>query len=179
MGDIGVHAFNLIEYTSGLEITHVLADLNNVSDSVNLDLDGTVLLRFNSKTKGVIRASQVATGEENNITLAVYGSKSSLKWAQEKPNEIYFLSNDKPAQKLKPGHPYIKKFAAMGNHIPAGHPEGFFEAIANIYDGTAKSIRGESFIPGEYPTVYEGVRGMKFIHGVVESDNKGNIWISL
>jgi predicted dehydrogenase len=89
MGDIGVHAFNLIEYTTGLKVEAVLSDLNNVKEGIELDLDGTVLLRFNDKLKGVIRASQVCGGEENNLTIAVYGSKASLKWSQENPNFLY------------------------------------------------------------------------------------------
>lgn len=179
MGDIGVHAFNLIEYTTGLEIREVLADLNKVVDNVDLDLDGTVLLRFNAKTKGVIRSSQVATGEENNLSLAVYGSKFGLRWGQENPNQLFLLSDDQPARKFKPGNPYINKYAAKGHNLPHGHPEGFYEAIANIYDGVAKSIKGEKGVPGDYPTVLEGVRGMKFIHRVVGSNDKGNIWVSL
>jgi predicted dehydrogenase len=179
MGDIGVHAFNLIEYTTGLEVTKVLSDLSRIVDSVKIDLDGTVLLRFNKDTKGVIRSSQVATGEENSLSIAVYGSKLGIKWEQEDPNYLYILSDDKPVQRLKPGNPYIKDFAAMGHTMPPGHPEGIYEAIANIYDGAAKSIKGEAVVDGEYPTVVDGVRGMKFIHKVVESNEKGNIWISL
>jgi len=179
MGDIGVHAFNLIEYTTGQKITKVLSDLNNITDNVKMDLDGTVLLRFNANAKGVIRSSQVAIGEENNLSIAVYGSKYGIKWSQEDPNYLYILSDDKPVERLKPGNQYIKDFAAMGHTMPPGHPEGIYEAIANIYDGAAKSILGEEVHPGEYPTVIDGVRGMKFIHKVVESNKNGNVWVEL
>ena len=179
MGDIGVHAFNLIEYTTGLEIKEVLSDLNPVKEDVKLDLDGTVLLRFGNNLKGVIRASQVCGGEENNLTIAVYGSKASLKWAQENPNYLYKLSDSGPTSTYKPAHDYNEKLAEISHTMPSGHPEGIYEALANIYKGTAKSIRGEKYNPGEFPTVHDGVRGMKFIHSVVESNNKGNTWVKI
>lgn len=179
MGDIGVHAFNLIEYTTGLEVKEVLSDLNPVKEDLKLDLDGTVLLRFSKKLKGVIRSSQVCAGEENNLTIAVYGSKGSLKWGQENPNYLYYISDSEPVKIFKPAHRYNYKMAEEGHTMPAGHPEGIYEALANIYKGTAKSIRNQKFTNGEFPTVHDGVRGMKFIHAVVNSNTKGNIWIKV
>jgi predicted dehydrogenase len=179
MGDIGVHAFNLIEYTTGLEVKEVLSDLNPVKDDIKLDLDGTVLLRFSDKLKGVIRASQVCGGEENNLTIAVYGSKASLKWGQENPNYLYMLSDSEPTRTFKPAHGYNGKNAEAGHTMPSGHPEGIYEALANIYKGTAKSIRGEAFDPCEFPTVHDGVRGMKFIHAVVNSNKAGSAWTKI
>jgi predicted dehydrogenase len=179
MGDIGVHAFNLIEYTTGLEVKEILSDLSSVKDGVALDLDGTVLLRFGDKLKGVIRSSQVCGGEENNLTIAVYGSKASFKWAQEDPNFLYMLSDSEPTKVFKPAHGYNEQFAEKSHTMPSGHPEGIYEALANIYKGAAKSIRGEEFNRGEFPTVHDGVRGMKFIHSVVESNKDGNIWVKL
>ena len=177
MGDIGVHAFNLIEYTTGMEVKEVLSDLNHVKESIELDLDGTVLLRFSKNLKGVIRASQVCSGEENNLTIAVYGSKASLKWSQENPNYLYMLSGTEPTKIFKPAHNYNEQLAETSHTMPSGHPEGIYEALANIYKGTAKSIRGEQFNNGEFPTVHDGVRGMEFIHAVVESHKAGNIWV--
>ncbi len=179
MGDIGVHAFNLIEYTTGLEVKEVLSDLNPVKDGIRLDLDGTVLLRFSDRLKGVIRSSQVCAGEENNLTIAVYGSKASLKWGQENPNYLYMLSDSDTTRVYKPARGYNEKLAEEGHTMPAGHPEGIYEALANIYKGTAKSIRKQAFTPGEFPTVHDGVRGMKFIHAVVNSNTKGNVWVKL
>jgi predicted dehydrogenase len=179
MGDIGVHAFNLIEYTTGLEVKEILSDLNPVKEGIKLDLDGTVLLRFGKRLKGVIRASQVCGGEENNVSIAVYGSKASLKWAQENPNYLYMLSDSGPTTIYKPAHDYNDKLAELSHTMPPGHPEGIYEALANIYRGTAKSIRGEKFNPGEFPTVHDGVRGMKFIHSVVESNKAGNTWVKI
>jgi predicted dehydrogenase len=179
MGDIGVHAFNLIEYTTGLEVKEVLSDLNPVKDDIQLDLDGTVLLRFSKNLKGVIRASQVCGGEENNLTIAVYGSKASLKWAQEDPNYLYMLSDSEPTKIFKPAHGFNDQLAENSHTMPSGHPEGIYEALSKIYKGTAKSIRREKFTPGEFPTVHDGVRGMKFIHSVVRSNGDGNKWVSL
>ncbi len=179
MGDIGVHAFNLIEYTTGLEVKEVLSDLNNVKDDVKLDLDGTVLLRFSKKLKGVIRSSQVCGGLENDIIIGVYGSKGSLRWHQENPNYLYFYSDSEPTRIYKPAHGYNEKLAEEGHTMPSGHPEGIYEALANIYKGAAKSIRKEKFKPGEFPTVHDGVRGMKFIHAAVNSNAKGNTWIKV
>jgi predicted dehydrogenase len=179
MGDIGVHVFNLIEYTTGLEIKEVLSDLNPVKEGIKLDLDGTVLIRFSKKLKGVIRASQVCGGLENDIIISVYGSKASLRWSQENPNYLYMFSDSEPTKVYKPAHGYNGKPAEEGHTMPAGHPEGIYEALANIYKGTAKSIRKEKFNPGEFPTVHDGVRGMKFIHAVVNSNSKGNVWIKV
>jgi predicted dehydrogenase len=179
MGDIGVHAFNLIEYTTGLEIKEVLSDLSTVKEGIKLDLDGTVLLRFGKKLKGVIRASQVCGGEENGITIAVYGSKASLKWGQENPNYLTMLSDSEPTKIFKPAHSYNGKNAEAAHTMPAGHPEGIYEALANIYKGAAKSIRGQKFDPCEFPTVHDGVRGMKFIHAVVDSNKAGNVWMKV
>ncbi|MQY78628.1 MAG: gfo/Idh/MocA family oxidoreductase [Bacteroidetes bacterium] len=179
MGDIGVHAFNLIEYTTGLKVEKLLADLNNVKKDIVLDLDGTVLLRFRENLRGVIRASQVAGGEENNLSIAVYGSNASLKWEQENPNYLYLLSDDKPIQIYKPAHDFNSGFAEISHVMPPGHPEGIYEAYGNIYKGTAKAIRGEEYFDGEFPTIYDGVRGMKFIEGAVKSNKEGNVWVDL
>ncbi|MCU0473885.1 MAG: Gfo/Idh/MocA family oxidoreductase [Bacteroidales bacterium] len=179
MGDIGVHAFNLIEYTTGLEVKEVLSDLNPVKDGIKLDLDGTVMIRFSKTLKGVIRASQICAGLENDILISVYGSKASLRWGQENPNYLYLFSDSEPTKIFKPAHGYNVKLAEEGHTMPAGHPEGIYEALANIYKGTAKSIRKEKFNPGEFPTVHDGVRGMKFIHAVINSNAKGNVWMKV
>lgn len=179
MGDIGVHAFNLIEYTTGLEIKEVLSDLSSVKDGVALDLDGTVLLRFGNNLRGVIRSSQVCGGLENDIILGVYGSKGSLRWGQENPNYLYLYSDNEPVKTYKPAHTYNEPAAESAHTMPSGHPEGIYESLANIYKGAARSIRGQKFEPGEFPTVHDGVRGMKFIHAVVNSNREGNKWMKV
>ncbi|WP_075590554.1 Gfo/Idh/MocA family protein [Labilibacter marinus] len=179
MGDIGVHAFNLIEYTTGKKVTKVLADLNNVVEKAKLDLDGTVMLRFDEPFLGLVRSSQMATGEENNINIAVYGSKGCLKWNQEDPNYLHFIPADQPRVVYKPGNPYNTAFAENSHTMPFGHPEGIYEAFANLYAGAAKSIRGEELQDGEFTNVDDGVRGMKFITQVVASNKDGNVWKEL
>lgn len=179
MGDIGVHAFNLIEYTTGLEVKQILSDLNTIYPDNPLDVDGTVLLRFASDVRGIVRASQIATGEENNLTIAVYGRKGGLKWEQENPNYLYLLMENQPVQVIKPGHEYNSQFAKDSTKMAPGHPEGIFDAMANLYRGTAKAIRKEPLEDGEFPTIHEGVRGMKFIEKVVGSSKQGNIWVTM
>jgi len=179
MGDIGVHGFNLLEYTTGLEVKTVLSDLNNVNESVEMDLDGTVLLRFNENIRGVIRSSQVAAGEENNLRIAVYGSEASLKWEQENPNYLYLISDTEPTKIYKPAHPYNGELAESSHVMPAGHPEGLYEAFGNIYKGIAKAIRKETYNSAEFPTEHDGVRGMKFVHRVVQSNKENNTWVDL
>ena len=179
IGDIGTHAFQMTEYLTGMEVQSVLSDLNMLYDDNTLDLDGTVLIRFSNTVKGVIRASQIATGEENGLTVAVYGKKGAFKWEQENPTVLYHMKDDEPKQIIKPGHAYVSDIAADGTKLPGGHPEGIFDAMGNIYKGVAKALRGETAFEGEYPTMNDGVRGMLFIEKVVESHKNGNIWLAL
>jgi len=179
MGDIGVHSFNLIEYTTGLVIKEVLADLSSLYDNNPLDVDGNLLLKFDENLTGVIRASQIATGEENNLQISVYGTKGAFHWEQENPNELKFFQEGKPYQVIKPGYEYNTDFAKESFALPPGHPEGIYEAFANLYKGTSKAIRGEKIVEGQFPTIYDGVRGMKFIESALESNKKGNVWVKI
>lgn len=179
MGDIGVHAFNMVEYTTGIQIDKILADLNYLYEDNKMDIDGTVLIRMKDGVKGVIRSSQIATGEENRLTVAIYGDKGGLRWEQENPNYLYVLSDDKPLQVFKPGHAYNSKLSLDGTKLPPGHPEGIFDAMANIYLGVARAVRGESYNSGEFPTMMDGVRGLNFIESTVASHQQGNTWITL
>ena len=179
VGDIGTHAFDMIEYVSGLKVDSVLADLNYVYDDNKMDVDGTMLIRCSNNAKGVIRTSQIATGEENNFTVQIYGDKAGLKWEQENPNYLYFLEEGKPLKVLKPGHTYNSKLSLDGTKMPSGHPEGIFDSMGNIYKGIAKAIKKEPYNHGEFPTIKDGVRGMNFIECVVESHKNGNVWIKI
>ncbi|MDC6350413.1 Gfo/Idh/MocA family oxidoreductase [Zeaxanthinibacter sp. PT1] len=179
MGDIGVHAFNMIEYTTGIKIKSLLADFNYLYDDNQMDVDGTVLIRAGKHVKGVIRSSQVATGEENGLAIRIYGEKAALVWEQEKPNYLYRLSDDEPIQVYKPGNAYNSKLSLDGTKLPAGHPEGIFDAMANIYLGVARAIRNQDYNNGEFPTMTDGVRGLNFIEATVESNKKGNVWVDL
>ncbi|RAV27971.1 Gfo/Idh/MocA family protein [Sinomicrobium soli] len=177
IGDIGTHAFDMIEYVTGMEVKEILADLNYVYSDNKMDVDGTVLLRFSEYVKGLIRTSQIATGEENNFAVNIYGDKGGLKWEQENPNYLYHLTETEPLKVLKPGHAYNSELSLDGTKLPPGHPEGIFDSMGNIYRGVARAIRKEFCHPGEFPTINDGVRGMNFIEKVVESHQKGNTWV--
>ena len=179
MGDIGVHAFNLIEYTTGIEIDKVLADLDTLYPENELDVDGTTLLRMNNGSRGVITASQIATGEENNLSIAVYGDQGGLKWEQEHPMYLKHLIEGAPTQIYKPGNPYNSEFALESTKIAPGHPEGLFDAMGNIYNGVAAAIYGRPDRAGAFPTIHDGVRGMLFIEAVLSSSSQGQVWVKI
>ena len=179
MGDIGVHAFNMVEYTTGLQIKSLLCDFNYLYEDNLMDVDGTILIRMDSHVKGVIRASQVATGEENGLAISIYGEKGGLRWEQERPNFLYRMSDTEALQVYKPGHAYNSELSLDGTKLPPGHPEGIFDAMGNIYRGVARAIRGESYNDGEFPTMTDGVRGLNFIEATVASHKGGNIWVDL
>ena len=179
IGDIGVHAFNLIEYTTGLGIQRVLSDIDTLYPENPLDVDGSVLLRLESGIRGVLCASQIATAEENNLRIAVYGRTGGLKWGQENPNELEYLQEGKPLSILKPGHAYNLPQAREATKLPPGHPEGFFDAMGNIYRGVAKAINGQAGDAGAYPGIDAGVRGMRFVEAVLKSSRNGNVWVDM
>jgi predicted dehydrogenase len=179
IGDIGTHAFDMVEYMSGLRVNSILADLNYLYEDNQMDIDGTVLIRCENNVKGVIRASQIATGEENNFTVQIYGDKAGLKWEQENPNYLYLLEDGHPMRVLKPGHTYNSDLSLDGTKLPPGHPEGIFDSMGNIYKGVAKAIRNEDYDYGEYPSIIDGLRGMNFIEKAVESYKQGNVWVNI
>lgn len=179
IGDIGVHAYQMLEYVTGMDTQSILADLNHLYEDNQMDIDGTVLLRYDAPVKGVLRASQIATGEENNFTLAIYGDKGGLRWEQENPNYVYWLEDGQPLRVLKPGHDYNSALSLDGTKLPPGHPEGIFDAMGNIYKGVAKAVRGQSYDPAEFPGMRDGVRGMRFIETAVASHAEGNVWKNL
>jgi predicted dehydrogenase len=179
MGDIGTHAFNMAEYLTGKSIKSILADLNYLYEDNPVDIDGTVLLRYDDELKGVLRVSQIATGEENGLQVKIYGRKGSLKWEQENPNFVYHKPEIGPMQVYKPGHAYNSPLSLEVTKLPPGHPEGIFDAMANIYLGVAKAVRGEQFDSGEFPTMNDGVRGAKFIERCIASHKNGNVWTEI
>ena len=179
IGDVGIHAFNLVEYISGLEVSSVLADIDTLYEDNLLDVDGTAIFRTSDGVRGLIRASQIATGEENNISVAIYGDKGALKWRQENPTELHHLTDDQPRRIYKPGNAYNYDFAQESTKIAPGHPEGLFDAMANLYNGVAKAVRKESFHAGAFPGAADGVRGMKFVEAVLESNRGGQVWVRL
>lgn len=185
MGDIGTHAAHLAEYISGLKITKLCADLNIVVEGRRLDDDGEVLLKFNNGASGVLIASQVAAGEENNLKIRIYGEKGGIEWAQQEPNTLVVKWLDKPAEILRAGSNYtniLSPFATHNCRTPGGHPEGYLEAFGNIYHNFAQTLlsklEGKTPTPEmlDFPGVDDGVRGMQFIDNVVASGNSTEKW---
>ncbi|MDB6078578.1 MAG: oxidoreductase domain protein [Akkermansiaceae bacterium] len=185
MGDIGTHAENLAEYVSGLKIAELAADLTAFVEGRALDDDGNVLLRFEGGAKGVLHASQISVGEENNLSLRVWGEKAGLEWHQNEPNTLLVKWLDQPMQVYRTGNGYLGANAAAATRTPPSHPEGYLEAFANIYKNFANHIRAviDGTEPGEvaldYPTIEDGIRGMAFIEAVVASSKANAAWTKL
>ncbi len=183
MGDIGTHAENLAEYMTGLQITKLCADINIMVEGRRLDDDGNVLLEFDNGAKGILFASQIAAGEENALRIRVYGEKAGLEWAQMEPNSLIVKWLDKPMEILRTGFGNLSPEAQNATRIPAGHPEGYLEAFANIYRNFAISLRAiingkkPKAIYMDFPSVEDGVRGMRFIEKVIESGKSKQKWM--
>jgi predicted dehydrogenase len=182
MGDIGTHAAHLAEFITGLKITHLCADLNIMVPGRALDDDGNVLLKFDNGAAGTLIASQVAAGEENNLRIRVYGELGGLEWAQQEPNTLVLRWLDKPTQILRAGsNGFLHKEAIFNTRTPAGHPEGYLEAFANLYRNFATALAARidnQPVPAEvsFPTAADGVRGMAFIDNVVNSGKSNEKW---
>ena len=184
IGDIGTHAENLSRYITGLPIDSLCADLTIFVPGRKLDDDGNILLRFKGGAKGVLHASQICTGEENNLNIRVYGTKASLEWHQEHPNELIVKYPDRPRQVLRRGNGYLCAQAGKFTRLPSGHPEGYLEAFGNIYReafrAIAAEVAGKPLPPDlDYPTIDDGVIGMAFIEATVKSARHGAKWVKL
>jgi predicted dehydrogenase len=182
MGDIGTHAENLAHYITGLEIEELCADLSTFVRGRRLDDDGNLLVRYKGGAKGVLHASQICVGDENNLNICVYGSKASLEWHQEHPNELILKFPDQPRQIWRRGNSYIGPEARRFTRIPFGHPEGYLEAFANIYREAYRAIAAEvegKKIPRalDFPDIEDGVEGMAFIEAAVRSSRLGARWV--
>jgi len=182
IGDIGSHAENLAEYITGLKIKTLCADLATFVKGRPLDDDGSILVRFDNGAHGIIWASQIAIGCENALNIRVYGEKGALEWHQQEPNTLIVDWLDKPREIRRTATPFAGAAAAAVSRIPAGHPEGYLEAFANIYRNFAKALEarlaGKKVVEEkfDYPTVQDGVRGMAFLETVVKSNKKGSVW---
>ncbi len=182
MGDIGSHAENLARYITGLELQEIAADLNTFIPGRLLDDDGSMLVRYEGGARGVLYASQISTGDENNLNIRVYGTEASIEWHQEFPNELVVKFAEEPRQVWRRGNSYNGPEASKYTRIPFGHPEGFIEAFANIYISASEAI--SDHLSGTYPresgydfpTVDDGVEGMAFIEAAVESSKANAAW---
>lgn len=188
IGDIGTHAENLSEYITGLKITHICADLTTFVKGRRLDDDGNCLLRFNNGARGILHASQVSIGEENNLAIWIYGEEKALEWHQEHPNYLYVKEPNGPMQVWRRGNAYVgakSPAAARGTRLPFGHPEAFLEAFANIYRNFADTLRARlerrkpDKLALDFPDVDDGVRGMLFIETVVVATKSNRKWTKM
>ncbi len=184
--DIGTHAENLAEYITGLKIEEICADLTSFVSGRALDDDSNVLVRFNNGAKGIIYASQMSIGEENDPQIRVYGSKGALEWKHIEPNTLIFKSNDAPKKMLRTGWGGTDSILAAHNtRMPAGHPEGFIEAFANLYRNFAAAIEAvcDGICPDEldldFPTVEDGILGLSFIETVLKSSASEKKWVKM
>jgi predicted dehydrogenase len=185
IGDIGTHAANLAEYITGNEITEICAMLNIYVPGRKIDDDSSMLLKFDNGATGVLMATQIAAGEENNLNIRVYGEKGGLEWRQEEPNTLIVKWLDRPKEVMRAGWGYISDQAKGYIRTPSGHPEGYLEAFANIYRSFTKAVRdykpGKKINPAKYdfPDVEDGVRGMNFVQKVIQSSNSTRKWTKL
>jgi predicted dehydrogenase len=185
LGDVGSHCLNLLEYVMNDLVVELCADKSTFLPDRKLDEDVNMLLRLRGGGKGVLTISQVATGEENGLTLRIYGSQGAILWKQEDPNQLQVYRYGEPRQVLTRGQGYLSPPAQHCTRVPTGHPEGYLEAFATIYCGVVRAIRrhldGTPLRSDEYdfPTVHDGLRGMQFIERAVESSRRGANWVPL
>ena len=185
IGDIGSHAENLVQYITGLEIDEVAAELTTFVPGRKLDDDGNMLVRYKGGAKGILYASQISAGDENNLNVRIYGTDASLEWHQEHPNELTMKFADAPRQIHRRGNSYNGTECAANTRLPFGHPEAFIEAFANVYMAAAEAIADE--VQGkfprpagyDFPTVDDGVTGMAFIEAAVKSSQNNSAWTKL
>ena len=182
MGDIGVHAFHLAELVTGLRTTEICADLNRIVAGRELDDDGAAFLRFDNGARGVLVASQICTGDENDLRLRVYGDAASLDWHQQEPNSLWIKAANKPVELVRSGGPGLSTAARAHSRLPSGHPEGYLEAFANVYRHFAAQVRARGGngnggpAPGAVPGIKAALRGMAFIETVVAASKSAQKW---
>lgn len=184
VGDIGTHAYNLACFVTGLELDELLAQLSTFVEGRLLDDDVQILLRWKGGAKGMLWASQVAVGNENGLTLRVYGSKGGLEWAQENPNHLWFTPHGRPKQLLTRGGAGALVEAGRVTRIPSGHPEGYLEGFATIYAEAARAIRAaetgtKQDLAVIFPTIEDGLAGVKFIDAALRSSASNGAWVRI
>jgi len=184
LGDIGSHAEQLARYVTGLETEQLCADVSTFVEGRRVDDDANLLVRFRGGAKGLVFCSQISLGEENRLTLRVYGTEASLEWHQQEPNSLVVRRADRPMEVYKPGHPFLAPEAQHATRLPAGHPEAFLEAFANVYANAMRTIgariAGEKPNPLDldFPTVEDGLAGVRFILAALASGKQGD-WLTL
>ena len=184
IGDIGIHAWNLAEYISGVKVVRLCSDFTCflASEGRQLEDDANVLLQFDNGARGVLYSSQISVGEENSLHIRIYGSKGGLEWDQMEPNTLTVKWNDRPRQVYRTGNSYVCDSAKAATRLPAGHPEAYLEAFANVYGNFANALIARldgvdaKALEANYPGVDDGVRGIAFIEACVASAKAGDKW---
>jgi predicted dehydrogenase len=185
MGDIGTHAENLAEYITGLKITELCADLTTFVEGRQLEDDGNVLLRFENGAKGVLHASQICNGEENDFNIRVYGEFGGLQWWQMEPNTLIYKTNEEGARRIRTGVGKLSAVTRANIRIPAGHPEAFLEAFANVYRNFAFTLKARlsgqepNPIHLDFPGIEEGLRGLAFVDTCLASARSNEKWTKM
>lgn len=184
IGDIGTHAAHLAEYVSGLKISHLCASLESKVHGRRVDDDASALLRFENQASGILIATQVAAGEENRLILRVHGEHGGMEWSHADPNSLLIKMTNQPIQIYRTGSAYLSAAATACTRLPAGHPEGFIEAFANIYVAFAQAINAHNSNDNgaptpDYPSINEGLRGLAFIQAMQTSSNSSDKWTVL
>ena len=182
VGDIGTHAKHLVEFVTGRKVRSVCAELTSFVEGRRLDDDASMLLRLEGGARGTLVCSQIACGEENALNIRLYGTKAGLEWHQMEPNTLKVKPAGKSWERFRSGAAYLGETAARATRTPAGHPEGYLEAFANIYRDFMADVRraaaGEPALCN-YPGVEDGIRGMRFVQAAVESSGNGTIWVEV
>lgn len=184
LGDIGTHAFNLATYVSGLEVEALAADISSFVSGRRVDDDARILLRLSQGARGMLWASQVATGHENDLVLHLHGTKGGLAWRQEDPNRLIFTPLGEAPRTITRGSASVGRAGARITRVPTGHPEGYLEAFANLYAEIARAIRARQAgkpLPRnvEFPGIEDGLAGMRFVATAIESARAGGRWRKL
>ena len=182
LSEIGTHAHHLLRYVTNLEIDEISAEVKSLSPEISVDDNAFILLRMSNSARGLIWVSSAATGGENGLRIRVFGSKGALDWFQDEPNSLKYTPINEPTKIYTRGSGYLSDFSIQSSRVAAGHPEGFFEAFANIYTEFAEAIIAKKnkleFKP-TFPTIEDGVKGIEFIFAAKESSNKNSNWIKL
>ena len=180
VGDIGTHAQNLLEFVTDRKVESICAELTSFVEDRQLDDDASMLLRLAGGARGTLVASQIACGEENALTIRLYGTEAGLEWHQQEPNTLIVKPAGKPWERWRTGTGYLSESALRAGRTPPGHPEGYLESFANIYQDFIADVRrvdaGDSPLGG-YPSVEEGVRSMRFVDAAVRSTRQGAVWV--
>ena len=182
LAEIGTHAYHLMRYVTGLEVKEVSAEVNSLSDEISVDDNAFMIVRLNNKARGSIWVSSAATGGENGLKIRVYGTKGAVEWLQDDPNILKFTKLNSSTQIITRASDAVSDLSIQSSRVAAGHPEGFFEAFANIYTEFADSIQNATSKNKKatvHPTVNDGVMGIKFIFAAKKSSNLNSKWIKI